>query len=322
MKNRSISFVGPNKHRIVTRMAMGTGGGVIPIADFSAWDCDKVAFSVVCRAVFDTDLHQVRRFNLAAHKPLVGPGTALHGSRFAGRFAGETLVLVAPGPSSAGLAGRLKPFAGKYRSMVCNAASGLLEKPDFFSVLDRNDQAAEKWMGPIDPGVTTLVTHPAASYLYAMKWERFRRNIAYYWLTECGEWDSELYKPLGMLAQARHVLVSSIHAAFVLGFKQVLLVGADFSTIPGGSYYSDGSHALSYLNARDDGQDSWREYFTLTGIDGEPCRSTAHLVADAHVMEVVCQIAKDAGMRVVNCSGRGILDIERGVLEDELSREA
>lgn len=293
---------------------------LVPMFDWSAGDIRKEVVGPLFPPMTDPYVGFVRDFNKDQHDPFVNEAAALHGA-WAGSKRGRTAVLVAPGPSSAGISERLRPYRGNVDVIACNRAGVMIPDAEFFSVLDVVRGNVEAWCTGIDPAKTTLLCPTTANFTFSIFWRTAPLNRAYYWLVECGEHADPKYRHLQVLAQSRNVLVSTIHACHVLGYSRVLLVGTDFCKAPGdGGYYGDGSWSISGRVALDS-KPVGGMWTSVRDIAGNMVRVTSNLVYDSHVVTVACEIAEDAGMEVVNCSGRGLLDIRRkGSLESELAR--
>jgi hypothetical protein len=299
-------------HDIVARLVVSENG-IAQIWDWSSGELTKADYARYFIPVDEgSDINQVRRLNIISHAKYLSPETALHGPRWRGSKAGRTCVIVAPGPSATRIDERLTPYRGKVDVIACNLASKMVDMPEFYSVLDRNDLAGLKWCDGLDPSKSVLLTHPAASYSPLTVWQAEPRNTCYYWLVEDAGPEEEIYKDLGVLSAGRHVGVTTIHAACVLGYTTILLVGFDFTKPVGGAYYADNHEDMNNVEER-----GWS---VIAGIGGKELVS-GRFILDAIAMEAACDIARCDGRRIVNCAGRGILfGVQQGVLEDELAK--
>lgn len=291
-----------------------------PMVDWSRGDVSKSAIGQLFPPSNDPHVAFVDDFNKDQHDPFVSANTALHG-RWKGSKSGRTVVVVAPGPSSAGIGARLAPYRGLVDVIACNRAGTMVPDPEFFSVLDRVRGNAGAWCAGMNPAKTALLCPTTANFTFSLFWKAAPANRAYYWLTECGDHDDPKYAPLGVLSQARNVLVSTIHACHVLGYRQVLLIGADFCKASGdGGYYGDGSWSISGRVPSDD-REQGGMWASVRDIRGHDVRVTSNFIYDSHVVTAACEIAEEAGMRVVNCAQRGLLNIRnQAPLEDELEK--
>lgn len=90
------------------------------------------------------------------------------------------------------------------------------------------------------------------------------------------------------------------------GYEKIIMVGYDYSWRPDGNYYAwaNPTPKRFYMNHR-----------TLRDINGDRVFSSENLIFSAKWLS---QYIKSFSMNAVNCSGRGLLDIQRGELEKEV----
>lgn len=259
------------------------------------------------------------------HEPFISKHTALRTEADGG-----TIVVVAPGPSSAGIAEKLKPYRSQISVMALNRAGMDIDlAPDYFMCLDAHSKL-EWWQG-IDPRKVRLITSPMAPGAISEYWAKGLSpvpNVRYFYMRDCGQHDHPAYVHLPMMTGAYSVTTVAVHVACALGYKRVLLVGCDLAcsamtpvgNAPKGSQqaidammYGDGTKgSQTYLNGE--------TLVESVGIDGQMCVSGPTFFQQREAMKVQMEVAWDAGFEVYNCSGTGILDSWVAPLAETLQR--
>jgi len=260
--------------------------------------------------------------NAKAHAPYISEETSLFHN--AGIAKKDTVVLVAPGPSSAGIERRLAGYRDAVDVMALNRAGAIDGlNPDYFMALEAHGMAV--WWEKIDPAKTMLIALPMLSVGAAEKWKG--ENVLYAWMPDCGDPKQHPeYAPLGTLTGAHSVTTVAIHALAVLGYKRILMVGVDLAV--GDDFkIADGAGGRRMLEASaySDGTKISQCYigaFSLFQVrtPNGPCWTTNDFMAQRECVSLQMDIAWDAGIEVYNCSGRGILDNHAGVLETLLMK--
>lgn len=265
-------------------------------AQLAAAPVEPYRFHVVSR---NTDKH------LARFVPAFEGDSYRNLENLKGAYAGQTLVLVGAGPSAKGIGERLAPYRDRCKVMACNRGLNLVPDADFFYLIEALPKP--EWWADTDTSKTKLIC-PIHAGEELLEWER--DNTFYCWIKDVRFTDGELER-LPLICGGHHVGTSALHVAHYLGFETVLLVGFDFAAFDverdpqsrtvTGTFYGDGTKTGdSYIR----GHNIW----IATDISGADVMLTEHMVEHCRAMEVACEIAIDAGMRVVNCAGGGLLD--------------
>lgn len=315
------------EHDVRVISCVNAGGQAIAefpphINDWSRGPLDKAVIAAKLPKPLTPDRQAWVAQNVKAHAPYISERTSLF--HHAGMAAKDTVVLVAPGPSSGGIERRLAGYRDIVDVMALNRAGGIEGlNPEYFMALEAHGMAV--WWEKIDPKRTTLVCLPMLSAAAAEKWKG--ENVLYGWMPDCGDPKRHPeFEPLGCLTGAHSVTTVAIHALAVMGYKRILMVGVDLAVgddvkiAPGptggrlleASAYSDGTK-LSQCYIKDFPLFQVRTPFGL-------CWTTNDFMAQRECVSTQMDIAWDAGIEVYNCSGRGILDNHAGALETLLMK--
>lgn len=237
---------------------------------------------------------------------------------------GKTLLSVAMGASLEQQVETIKKYRDRVDIVTCDkgfqamVAHGV--KPDYVMLCDCNI-VWQKW-GPTEQDTegVALIATPYANVTWTRKW----RGPIYFYVNRDAIDSQEVF--LEIMGQGTRTIPASSNvsnAQFVFftgmdewsrevfgGYEKILLVGYDYSWRPDGNYYAwaDPKPKRYYMNHK-----------TLMDINGDLVYSSENLIFSARWMSNYLRAFSQ--LRVVNCSGRGLLEQAMRVdLEAELSR--
>lgn len=240
---------------------------------------------------------------------------------------GRTLVCVAMGASLEGQIETLKAHRSRFDLLTCDKGfKTLLDrgiKADFVHLADTNIET--RWMGGDDSPTweetagVGLISTPYANHEWTKRWKGQR----YFYVNKDAIRTEKHFEAIlpGLRVIPASTNVSNAMVVFMTGsdeikrenfggYDRILLVGYDYSWEVGGSYYAfaDPRPKRFYMAHR-----------SLMDIADLPCRTSENLFFSARWM--FTYLTQHSYLPVVNCSGRGILDIpSRGDLGKILSK--
>lgn len=247
------------------------------------------------------------------------PAEALRGSGL-----GRVAVLVAAGASLEGQIETIRKYRDRFDLFACDKAFGILVEngiiPDAVHIADAN--IPFRWLEPYiakTEGVRLIATAYANP-----EWTRVWKGPRTFYVN-IDSIDSQLvFGPIlgpGTRFVPASSNISNAMVVFLTGcidqvrdnfalYEKYLLVGYDYSWRHDGNYYAFNNPAPK------------RHYMThmsMLDVNGDVVRTSDNLVFSAKWLW--SYLSAYQALPVVNCSGRGLLDIpRRGVLSEELRR--
>ena len=244
------------------------------------------------------------------------------------QFKGKTAVLVLAGPSAAGIAEKLKPYRDNpdLKVFTLNKSSLAVPDSDFFICLEQ--LCPPSYFDHLDPAKTTLLTCPCARAELADKWQG--KNAFYAYMGDMRAPDDPRWDNLPLLYSALATAVSSLQMIYHMGFKNVLVVGADFALgaplegnehcpLSKGMFYFDGTMWEREKQPENGSYYNGCDPIMCWGISGEQCATFPMMYRHMHAFACVMEMIDEAGINVKNCSGQGILDYNTANLEESLA---
>lgn len=289
---------------------------------------DKMVNGKLYPSMISPDRAKLLSESIKAHAPLMTPHTVV---RHHEDFANYDCLMVGPGPSSAGIAERIRKLneSGKlHRPLVVVALNraGMLRdlNPHMFMCLDAHSKP--EWWAGLDPMITGLITCPMAPPELAAYWSPKvgRPNCHYFYLRDCGQPEHPAFAPLPMMSGAYSVSVVALHVLAVMGFKRIFMVGLDLSCVLDEDGRKDGKAVDMVMYG--DGTKGSQTYMNgamvieTVGLDGQLCVAETQFFQQREAMKVQMEQVWDSGIEVYNASGRGILDYRAFNLEEGLAR--
>lgn len=236
---------------------------------------------------------------------------------------GKFLVLAAMGESLVDSIPMLKKHRDKIDIVTCDKGFEVLMKngikPDYVFICDCN--ILYKWVKDsihLTEGVKLITT------LYASpRWVKRWRGPRYFFVNKDSIHTEEIFKPLLPEDDLRVIVAgSNVSNAMLIfftgsdehqninwsGYENYFLVGYDYSWRPNGEYYAfnDPKPKRYYMNHR-----------TMLDFKNQVCFTSENLFFSVKWLYSYITAHK---LPVVNCSGRGLLDIDKGNLETILGR--
>lgn len=237
---------------------------------------------------------------------------------------GKVAVLVAAGASLEDHIDTLKKYRDRFDLYACDKAFGILVErgiiPDAVHIADAN--IPFKWLAPYveqTRGVRLICTAYANP-----EWTKAWLGPRTFYVNADAIDSQRIFGPI--MGEGTRVIAASsnISNAMVVfltgcidglkenfaGYERYLLVGYDYSWRAHGNYYAfnNPSPKRNYMT-----------HMSMLDINGDDARSSENLLFSAKWLYSYLQAFQF--LPVINCSGRGLLDIgRRGALEDELRR--
>lgn len=234
---------------------------------------------------------------------------------------GKFLVLAAMGESLEENVGFIKKYRDKIDVMTCDKGFGpLLErgvKADYVMICDCN--ILYKW---IKPWINKTDGVKLLSTLYASpRWTHRWRGPRYYFVNKDAIQSQDIFNAYLKPKEIRNIPAgSNVSNAMLVfwtgsdelqninwgGYEKYLLVGYDYSWRHRGNYYAwnNPKPKRYYMNHK-----------TIRDMVGDLCFTSENLMFSA---KWAYSYITSHGLPVVNCSGRGLLDIQQNNLENEL----
>lgn len=236
---------------------------------------------------------------------------------------GKTLVLVAMGASLEENLGLLKEYRDRVDIVCCDKAFvPLMERgvrPDFVMISDANIPARHYERRVFETKDIRLIATPYANTLWTKPWLGPR----YFYVNKDAIQTENIFLPImgretRIIAAASNVSNSmlvffmgrdDVHSDNWGGYERYLLVGYDYSWRPDGNYYAWDNpvpkrHYMNHLTMKDVGRST---VFTSQNL-----KFSASWLTDYITLQ---------NLPVVNCSGRGILNVPfQSSLKSQLER--
>lgn len=227
---------------------------------------------------------------------------------------GRTLVCAAMGQSLEESIDVMKEHRANFDLACVDKAFGPLMdhgiKPDFVVIADANVSWAD-W-GERHADATddiTLIANVNCALEWTMNW---KGRIIFYVNKDNIETEKIYSKTSGCteLIPASSNVGNTVVVFFaqICKYDQYLLIGYDYSWAPQSNYYA----------FTDSDKRHWMRHVHMLGIDGELCYTSTNLHFSARWLIEYCQ-KQIPGVRVVNCSGKGVIAIQPGNLKTLLS---
>ena len=239
-----------------------------------------------------------------------------------GTGVGKILVSVGLGASLEENIDALKKYRDKFDLICCDKSFKVLLdngiKPDYVMLADCNI-VWQKW-GPKEQDTegVKLISTPYGNVAWTRKW----RGPVYFYVNRDAINSEEIFLEI-MGNETRSIPastnVANAQVVFWTGmdeftqvqfgmYERILLVGYDYSWRPKGNYYAfhDPKPKRYYMNHR-----------TCLDINRDLCFSSDNLVFSSQWMSDYCKAFKN-NFHIINCSGRGLLDIESSTIEKQL----
>jgi len=235
---------------------------------------------------------------------------------------GKVLVSVAMGASLEDQIETLKKFRNRCDILCCDKAFGVLLDhgitPDFVMLCDCNIEY--RWVAPyIDKtaGIKLIAT-PYANTEWTKKW----KGPVYFYVNRDAIETEKVFLPImgpqGIRTIPASSNVSNAQVVFMTGndefdqtnfsgYDKILLVGYDYSWTAEGNYYA-------FSNPKP--KRFYMAQHTLLDINRDIVLTSGNLLFSARWLT---QFVNSWRLPIFNCSGRGLLAINKANLEDELS---
>jgi hypothetical protein len=173
-------------------------------------------------------------------------------------------------------------------------------KPKFVFLADAGVDF-EKWVGDdLDKteGVN-LISNITANPEWTTKW----KGPVYFYVNRDNIKTQDIFIPISgcneMIPASSNVGNSTaVFSVQYMNYDEYLLVGFDFGWNYNGNYYAFNDNDKRY----------WMKHMQGIGIDGEPVYTSANLQFSRKWLEDYCGMAGEQGIKIFNCSGRGILN--------------
>lgn len=235
--------------------------------------------------------------------------------------AGRTLLCIAMAPSFENKLEIIKKYnTGKYDIACVDKCLGVLLDngivPKYVFLAD-SGISYDKWLKPWIKQTKNiyLMTNVTANLDWTRKW----RGKIFFYVNKDNIQTEEIYMPLSGCTE--QIPASSnvgnsvvVFSTQILGYKEYLLVGYDYCWRYDQNYYA--------FHAEDDpnnGKRYWMKHIQMVDINGDIVDSSQNLLFSARwLSDYNIGMAKPNNIRIVNCSGQGILKIETGDLEKKL----
>lgn len=267
-----------------------------------------VNFDAYRRAVIDANI-----FGDGKNPGHLGMITREHSIKAHSGSEGGTVVLVAPGPSSAGVKDRLKSLPRGVKVATLNHACMFTDNQDYALLFEQ--MVKPEWDKHINPDRTTLITAPHAHYHLVDKWKN--GNLLYGWMPDAGSHDLAQFECLDPLIGNYTTATIAIHALQQLGFKNIITVGIDFamrikSKEPNeeektikiqAEFYGDGTH---YRDTYAFGH----PVYIADDNYGNEVIQPYYMIYHQRAMEAASIVCTAAGARVINACGWGLFGHE------------
>lgn len=236
---------------------------------------------------------------------------------------GKFLVCAAMGESLEKNIDILRKYRRRYDIVTCDKGFGMLLeqgiKADYVMICDSN--ILTKWIDPYwdDTVGVKLICTPYSNIEWTMQW----KGDLYFYISRDAIKTEKIF--LDIFGEEIHIIPASSNVSNTMivlflsideksranfaGYEKYILVGYDYGWRIDGKYYafSDPKPKRYYMN-----------HCTFLDIENEPFLSSENLLFSAKWLYSYLTTIK---MPVINCSGRGLLDIpDRSDLEKELSR--
>ena len=262
--------------------------------------------------------------NCEAHAPYVtrmNPQTALWG-----RSKGKTAILVLSGPSASGIRERIEPYRSNpdVKVFTLNKSAQAVPDADYFVCYEQ--LCPPEYFNHLDPERTTLLTAPCARAELAAKWKG--KNAYYAYMGDMRAPEDKRWEHLPLVVSALATCVPTLQTIYNMGFKNVLIVGADFAManpesspeapVSGGVFYFDGTRWDRFKGPENGSYYNGTEPTLFYGINGTPCASWPMMYRHSHAFACTMEILIEAGLDVRNCSEHGVLDFHCANLEKSL----
>lgn len=323
-------------------------GGALLLPDWSLGqelELDPATWGALMPQPSSYDVLLVRECYSLLHAQYLNAKSNLRAHK--GAFSG-TVALVSSGPSAADVNAKLAPYRDQIKVATCNLASTFVDDPDFWFCVERLGPAEnpERWYEHLDTQRTMGVFHPNVMGDAGEHWAG--ENCGYYMLNDTVA--PEAFSEAPLLSGALHVGVTALHILAYLGFDRILLFGSDFSAAAPRACMPDDVGAMVsvfeqmesdtpemaeslrdainaakglagrterrsatfYANGMGTGESYINGHCSYLGegIGGEEVLATAYQMRHMLAMKVQAQIAEDTGVRVYNCGGGGLLDLD------------
>lgn len=239
---------------------------------------------------------------------------------FLNKGLGKTALLCAMGPSLEGQVETIRKYRDSVDIVTCDKGFGaLLEhgiKADYVLLCDANIQ--QKWLRPYieETKDVSLLATPYAS----LEWTQFWKGPKYFYCNRDAIQSEEIFLDILGEKTATIPAGSNVSNAMLVfftrcdensrinyaGYGKYLMTGYDYSWGPETNYYAwtNPTPKRNYMHHR-----------TLLGLDRKITFSSENLIFSAKWMTMY---VKAFNIPAVNCSGRGLLGVNLGNLEDEL----
>ena len=196
----------------------------------------------------------------------------------------------------------IKKYRASFKIMCCDKAFGYLMDheifPDYCMIADAS--VSDEWIKGHNTFETTLISNIAANPAWSSNWKG--RRVFY------TNWDNiQSGIKLGKAGNCYETIPASsnvsnsqvVMAAQVLNPKAQLLIGYDYSWNTDGKYYaSEDTDKRHYMHHED-----------VITFDGKLAMTSTNLLFSCYWLTQYLQ--KFENTVVVNCSGRGILNLEK-----------
>ena len=262
--------------------------------------------------------------NCETHAPFVtskNPMTALWG-----RSKGKTALLVLSGPSANGIAERIAPYRSNpdFKVFTLNKSAQAVPDADYFVCFEQ--LCPPEYFNHLDPKKTTLLTAPCARAELAAKWKG--ENAYYAYMGDMRAHADKRWEHLPLVVSALATVIPALQLIYHMGFKNILIVGADFAIanpesseeapVSGGIFYFDGTRWDRFSEPKNGSYYNGSEPTLFYGINGTPCATFPMMYRHMHACACTMEILSEAGIDIRNCSEHGLLDFNCHNLEKSL----
>ncbi|MDD5459830.1 MAG: DUF115 domain-containing protein, partial [Phycisphaerae bacterium] len=219
---------------------------------------------------------------------------------------GRQVIVCGMGKSLEDKIPELQQYANRVDILCCDKAFKILMdhgiKPKYVFLADANI-SYDEWIANAiyaSDGVTLIMSICANP-----EWARNWKGPIYFFVNKDNIKSEDIFIKISgcpdiIPASSNVGNTAVVYATQILGYREVLLVGYDFSWEPDGNYYAFADKDKRF----------WMRHFQLTDINGGLAFTSGNLMFSCRwLQDYYYGPLSVAGVRMFNCSGRGILRI-------------
>lgn len=227
--------------------------------------------------------------------------------------AGKTALCIANGPSFEDKIGMIKKYEDNIDIICVDKCFGkLLEngiKPKYVFLADAGI-SYEKYCKPYDTSGICLITNVTANVEWTQNWE----GKIYFYVNKDNIKTEERYSAISgcydSIPASSNVGNSVVvFSTQIMGYDKYILLGYDYCWGPEDKYYAFEDNDKRY----------WMSHINMIDKIGRLVYTSNNLVFSARWMgDFVNNVLRPRGIKIVDCSGKGILSMQTGDLEKHL----